>query len=101
MSDLTTRRARGEETRTIVELWNATKRDAYPYLPLEQARTVEEDLGFFRGQIEPRCDIWVALRGDEIVGFLAMDGSYIDRLYVHPSAQRRGAGEALLAEALD
>ena len=99
MANLTTRRARPEETATIAKLWNETKRDAYPYLPLEQGRSVEEDLGFFQGHIEPRCDIWVASRDDEIVGFMAMDGSYVDRLYIHPRAQRQGAGEALLTEA--
>jgi len=31
-----------------------------------------------------------------IVGFLAMDDSYIDRLYVHPDHQRQGWGKRLL-----
>ena len=99
MPHFTVRPARPDETPAIVALWHATKREAYPYLPLEQGRSLEDDLGFFRGHVEPRCRIWVACLGDEIAGFLALDGSYIDRLYIHPTAQRRGAGGALLAEA--
>ena len=101
MCEATTRPARPDETAAIVRLWHATKRDAYPYLPLEQGRSLEEDIGFFRGHIEPRCALWVALGGSEIVGFLALDGSYLDRLYVHPSAQRQGAGSALVDVAKD
>jgi GNAT superfamily N-acetyltransferase len=33
-------------------------------------------------------------------GFLALVGSYLDRLYVHPGAQRGGVGSALLRHAM-
>jgi putative acetyltransferase len=83
----------------VVALWNETKRDTYDFLPLEQSRTVDEDRGFFRAHIEPRCSLWVAGRDEAPAGFLALRGSYVDRLYVRPGAQRRGVGAALLAHA--
>jgi ribosomal protein S18 acetylase RimI-like enzyme len=87
------------ELDAVVRLWHVSKRVAYPYLPLEQGRTLAEDDHFFRTRIVPQHDVWVAVDGAELVGFLAISGSYIDRLYVHPDRQRRGAGEALLGKA--
>jgi len=81
-----------------VRLWNATKRATYAFIPVEQSRTVDEDRAFFVAHIEPRCALWIA-GFDEVAGFLALAGSYVDRLYVHPDAQRRGVGAALLAHA--
>ena len=48
------------ESKSVVELWHTTKKDAYPYLALEQERTLEDDLTFFHEKILARCDIWVA-----------------------------------------
>jgi GNAT superfamily N-acetyltransferase len=82
----------------VVRLWNETKRDTYHFIPIERARTVEEDRAFFRERILPHCAIWVAEEDRAIRGFSALNGTCVDRLYVHPSAQRRGVGTALLAQ---
>jgi len=88
------------ESRAVAELWHVTKKDAYPYLPLEQERTLEDDFKFFHEKLLPRCDIWVAEREGQLVGFLAIQGSYVDRLYVLPSVQRLGVGAALIKQAM-
>ena len=49
----------------------------------------------------PRCAIWIAVEDASVLGFVALDGSYVDRLYVRPGAQRRGVGAALLARAIE
>jgi hypothetical protein len=89
-----------DELDALVRLWNETKRDTYRFIPQERDRTLEEDGAFFRANVLPRCAIWVAAAPDGLLGFLALEGSYVDRLYVHPRAQRRGVGEALLRQAL-
>ena len=83
----------------LLVLWHETKRDAYPYLPTEQSYTLEIDTAFFRQHIEPSCEIWVAAAGEALLGFLAISGSYVDRLYVHPKRQRAGVGAALTDKA--
>ena len=85
----------------VVRVWNATKRDTYDFIPQEQGRSVADDDAFFRTQILPRCAIWIAVERGAVLGFLAIEGSYVDRLYVHPEAQRRGVGAALLARAIE
>jgi ribosomal protein S18 acetylase RimI-like enzyme len=88
-----------DEIDTVVQLWHVTKREAYPYLPLEQEYSLAQNDWFFRTRILPEHDIWLAVEGQSIVGFLAIKGSYIDRLYVLPGQQRRGVGTALLSKA--
>ena len=90
-----------DDVDAVVRLWNATKRDTYDFIPQERGRSVADDDAFFREHILPRCAIWIAVVRDEVVGFLAMRKSYVDRLYVHPGAQRRGVGTALLAKAIE
>jgi ribosomal protein S18 acetylase RimI-like enzyme len=83
----------------VVALWHATKRATYGFLVTERGRTMDEDDAFFRAHILDRCAIWLAVADGEILGFLAIAGSYLDRLYVAPGAQRRGVGAALFAKA--
>jgi ribosomal protein S18 acetylase RimI-like enzyme len=83
----------------VVEVWCASKLDVYTFIPLEQTYTREENLAFFEGHVLPRCDLFVAEQGGQIVGFLAMAGSYVDRLYVLPGRQRGGVGTRLIDRA--
>ncbi len=83
----------------IVELWCATKQVAYPYLPLEQSYSFEDNFNFFRDHIFAECQIWLVEEAGSPLGFLAMNGSFIDRLYILPEAQRRGIGTVLIQHA--
>jgi ribosomal protein S18 acetylase RimI-like enzyme len=98
-SDLKIRKIDDPEVNGVAELWHFTKKAAYPYLPLEQSRTLQEDVKLFREKILPRCDIWAADVRGGIAGFLAMQSSYIDRLYVLPDLQKRGIGSSLIQHA--
>jgi ribosomal protein S18 acetylase RimI-like enzyme len=82
-----------------VALWHQTKRAAYPYLPAEQTRALAEDRAFFTTCVLGRCSVWVADDAGLVVGFLALAGSYLDRLYVRVGHQRAGIGQALLEQA--
>ena len=82
-----------------MQMWHETRVHAYPYLPTEQAYTVADLTSYFREHIAPKYDIWLAESDAKIVGLLAMEGSYLNLFYVHPSAQRAGVGAAMLAKA--
>src|ERR1700694_2488501 len=73
-ADLKIRRMMESESKSVVELWHATKKDAYPYLPLEQERTLEDDSTFFHENLLARCDIWVAEEKERLAGFFAIQG---------------------------
>jgi uncharacterized membrane protein YkvA (DUF1232 family)/ribosomal protein S18 acetylase RimI-like enzyme len=92
------RYAPGDEPR-VVEVWHRAGRAAYTDLPTWQSFTLEQARTAFARDIAGRCELWVGLEDDRIVAFLAMRGSYVDRLYVDPPAQRRGWGARFLAHA--
>jgi putative acetyltransferase len=96
---LTLRRMRDAELAAACALWTRSKQRAYRWLTPAQTHTAEEDLGYFAGTLCKRCQVWVALEGERIVGLIAVEGSHIDQLYVEPDDQGRGVGSALLAHA--
>jgi len=83
----------------VIDTWRESKRVVYTFLPLEQMRSREDDELFFRERISTHCDLWLAEVAGEVVAFMAIDGSYIDRLYVHAGHLRRGIGTALMLKA--
>ena len=83
----------------VVGVWHRSSQAVYTFLPNWQAFTLEVAQRVFHDVIAPRCEIWVGCDDQQIVAFLAMKNSYIDRLYVDPPAQRQGWGSRLLAHA--
>lgn len=59
--------------------------------------TPEEDEYFFREIVYPSCEVWGAFMRNALVGVIAFHPEEIEQLYIHPAAQRRGIGTALLA----
>lgn len=72
---------------------------AYPYLPDFQALTPTSAEQVFADVIAAQGDICVYELKGRICGFIALQGSYIDRLYVDPAHQGKGIGSALLNHA--
>ncbi len=57
-----------------------------------------DDLGCFRDTIAAENEIWVAVDGETIVAFPALDGSVLNSLYVEAPAQGRGLGTLLMSK---
>jgi len=98
-SPIHVRPMREDETDLVIRLWHETSRDAYPYLPLQQTYTLDDAREFFLARIATECDLFVAETDGALLGYMAIKGSYIDRMYIHPDTQRRGAGTALMGRA--
>ena len=93
------RRFEHTDTVATAKVWLRSGLDEYKYLPTFQSLNEFRALAVFTTVIAKQCDIWVYERNGKIAGFLALNGSYIDRLYVDPNAQKLGIGAALLAHA--
>jgi putative acetyltransferase len=76
----------------VVDVWHRAGEAAYRFLPTWQALTLEQAREVFHTVIRPRCTIWVGTLDDEVVAYMGMNGSYIDRLYVDPREWRAGWG---------
>jgi GNAT superfamily N-acetyltransferase len=85
----------------VVGVWYRAGRSAYTFLPTWQAFTLERAQEIFGSVIRPTSDIWVGTLDDEVVAYLAMKGSYVDRMYVDPIEWRKGWGTRLIALAKD
>jgi len=77
-------------------VWHRSGLAAYPYLPTWQALTLEKARWIFHHVIRAECDIWVGTLAGQVVAYLAMKGSQLNRLYVDPAEWRKGWGTRLV-----
>jgi ribosomal protein S18 acetylase RimI-like enzyme len=80
----------------VVGVWYRSGRAVYTFLPEWQSLTIERAGEIFRTVIRPHCALWVGVTDQRVVAFLAMNGSYIDRMYVDPADWRTGWGTRLI-----
>lgn len=84
------------DTEAVAAIWYRAGKRAYPYLPGWQSMTQELALDVFRNHIAAECEVFVIERDGATAGYLAMMGSYVDRLYIDPAHQGSGLGTALI-----
>ena len=65
------------------------------YLP--ELYTEAETRTFIRDVLLPNNEVWVAEEADRVIGFAGLGDDALRHLWVHPEAQNRGVGTALLA----
>lgn len=94
-ADLVLRRAEHDDARAIADLFLASRAEALPYLP--RLHTDNETRIWIYAVVLARHRVWVALLDGGIAGFVALNGDWVDHLYVHPRHFRQGVGDSLLA----
>jgi len=78
------------------KVWLRSGQAEYHYLSAFQALDEAKAIDVFARIIQDKCSVWVYEKGDEIVGFMAMDKNLIDRLYIDPSSQSQGIGSIFI-----
>lgn len=99
MKTIELRRYGPADLEATVKTWRNSRRQAFSYVPLHQAYSVEDDIRQFRDVISRKCEVWLAEASGDVVGLLARDGDLIDQLFVAVGEQRGGIGTLLLARA--
>ncbi len=97
MAQFQIRPARGDDAVAIATAHIDARRVAMPWLPV--IHTFEETVRFFGEFVMPNQVVLVAEADDEVVGFIAIEGAYVEHLYVAPAHQGIGIGDALLSRA--
>jgi GNAT superfamily N-acetyltransferase len=91
------RRARPADAAAIAELHLAARRAAMPWLPDLHS---DAEVGIWiRDRLLAEAEVWVALAGAALVGYMALVGGMLDHLYIAPGHQGRGIGSLLLDQA--
>jgi GNAT superfamily N-acetyltransferase len=88
---------RPEDFDVVTLLWRRSREESLP--ELADDHTFEEDCAYFEDMILKHNQVWVAVVDDVTAGFMAINGSLVDQLYIAPNFQHKGIGQALLAHA--
>lgn len=88
-----------EDFDAVTQLWRRAREVSLPEFQRTKGYPFEMDCAYFREHILPENQVWVAESGGRPVGFLAINGDFIDHLYIAPDFWRMGVGGALLAHA--
>jgi GNAT superfamily N-acetyltransferase len=91
------RTAQPDDADAIAEIHIAARREAMPWLPA--IHTDDETRAWVARVVLPHQTVWVAETDGEIIGYVAVDGSELNDLYVRPGWQGQGVGSALLERA--
>jgi 1-acyl-sn-glycerol-3-phosphate acyltransferase len=91
------RRATAADGRAIADVFIAA-RAGMTYLPkLHSDDDVREH---FAAAVLGKAEVWVRVEGGRVLGFAALEDDMLGHIYVHPAAQGRGIGTALLEHAM-
>ncbi|MDX8531881.1 GNAT family N-acetyltransferase [Mesorhizobium sp. VK25A] len=94
--DTTLRPAIAPDAAAIAAMMRASL-NAFPWMPV--LHTPEEDLFFIRDIVLPNQQVTVAETNGCIVGFIAVNGEWVEQLYLDPGWTGQRIGSRLLAEA--
>lgn len=101
MEGVTVRPLEYADCAAAAEVWWRSRTAAAQHLPdpVHSRADVER---WFAEVLYPDHQTWIAVRDDEVVGVLTLDGDDLDQLYVVPEAAGHGIGSMLvdLAKAL-
>jgi ribosomal protein S18 acetylase RimI-like enzyme len=87
------RRAERGDANALADVFLAALEEM-TYLP--KLHTEAETRDFIRDVLLVHNEVWVAEEGGRVVGFVGIGDGMVRHLWVHPDAQNRGVGTALL-----
>lgn len=94
---LTIREGRLEDHETLVGIWLRSVRATHTFLTEDDIQAL---LPVVRETALPALELWVLCDdGGEPAGFMGLDGSNVEALFIDPAFARRGGGRMLLDHA--
>jgi GNAT superfamily N-acetyltransferase len=90
------RRATAADAAATAEVFLRSFRFAYDATTVRLAHTDDDVRGWIAEVVIPGKETWVAEMDGVVVGMLALEGDFVDALYVEPSWIGRGIGHQLI-----
>ncbi|MEM7031633.1 MAG: GNAT family N-acetyltransferase [Chloroflexota bacterium] len=84
------------DTEEVIQAWYQASLIAHPFLT--EAFLEEEDKNL-RERFLPHSQTWVYETEGKVVGFISLVENEVGGLFIHPSWQRQGIGQALMDKA--
>ena len=95
---MTIRRGTPHDVPRAIEIWRTAVDATHGFLTPQDRAEIDSIVA---EQFLPNAELWLATDADDYpVGFLVMDGTAIDALFVDPAFHGQGFGTALLDQAL-
>ena len=91
------RNAESSDAIWIAQIHRLARSAAMPWLPV--LHSPEEDVVFFSEAVLPNENVRLIETEDQVVGFIAFRGEWLNHLYIHPNFWGRGFGSMLLNDA--
>ncbi|HEY8592139.1 MAG TPA: acetyltransferase [Sphingomicrobium sp.] len=92
------RKGTAADVPAAVEIWRAAVDATHQFLTPDDRRDIDRMVA---EDFLPKVEMWIAADAeDRPRGFLVMDGTMIDALFVHPDCHGQGIGTMLLDHAL-
>jgi GNAT superfamily N-acetyltransferase len=85
-----------EDFDEITRVWFDAETAAMPKLMERMGHKLEDAREYFQRAVVAECQVWVYEQDGVPLGFFAIQGDFLDRLYVDPEHHRQGIGQALL-----
>ena len=97
---LAIRAATAGDAPAVAELLLRARKAAVPAIP-PLVHDDDDVRRWVRELLVPTCEVWLAVEpdADTILGVLALEGGWVDQLYLEPTHTGRGIGTALLDQA--
>lgn len=81
-----------------VQIWRDAVDATHDFLTTEDRAAIEAEVQFFL----PAASLWLAVDADDRpIGFMLLDGSSMEALFIDPAYRGAGVGRALVIHALD
>jgi len=92
---LVVRPALADEVEAVAAVFSGTRAASVPSMP-PAVHTPDEVRDWIAAQLDAGAEAWVAEDGEDLVGFLLLEGEWLHSLYVDTRHQRQGIGSVLI-----
>lgn len=90
------RKSRPDDSARVIDIWRDAVDATHDFLAPADRASIEVEVQAFL----PLAPLWLAVGDDDsALGFMLLDGSHMEALFIDPAQHRRGIGGRLLAHA--